>query len=179
MKNKDLEIRRKAAKIKLFISDVDGVLTRGEIILDANGLEYKAFHVRDGHGIKLLMRAGVEVALITGRNSKVVDVRARELGIEHVIQGAKEKLPAYQELKDRLGVLDEEVAYIGDDNVDLPVMRRVGLSIAVADAEPYVREAADFVTERGGGQAAVREAIDLILKARGDWDRINSKYFNG
>ncbi len=179
MKNKDLEIRRKAAKIKLFISDVDGVLTRGEIILDANGLEYKAFHVRDGHGIKLLMRAGVEVALITGRNSKVVDVRARELGIEHVIQGAKEKLPAYQELKDRLGVVDEEVAYIGDDNVDLPVMRRVGLSIAVADAEPYVREAADFVTERGGGQAAVREAIDLILKARGDWDRINSKYFNG
>ncbi len=173
------EIILKASKIKLFISDVDGVLTRGEIILDGNGLEYKIFHVRDGHGMKLLMRAGVDVALITGRNCKPVDVRARELGIEHVIQGALDKLPAYQELKDRLGVSDEEIAYIGDDNVDLPVMRRVGLSMAVADAEPYVREAADFVTERGGGQAAVREAIDLILRARGDWDRINSKYFNG
>ncbi len=172
------EIRRKASKIKLFISDVDGVLTGGQIILDDNGVEYKAFHVRDGHGIKLLMRAGVEVALITGRNSKVVDIRASELGIEHVIQGAHEKIPAYQELKDRLGVKDEEVAYIGDDNVDMPVMRRVGLSIAVADAEPYVMETADMVTERRGGDAAVREAIDFILKARGDWDRINSKYFN-
>ena len=171
------EIRQKASKIKLFISDVDGVLTRGEIILDGNGLEYKVFHVRDGHGIKLLMRAGVDVALITGRNSKVVNVRAGELGIEHVIQGAKEKLPAYQELKDRLGVVDEEVAYIGDDNVDLPVMRRVGLSIAVADAEPYVREAADMVTERRGGEAAVREVIDLILQARGDWERVTSGYF--
>ena len=173
------EIRQKASKIKLFISDVDGVLTGGQIILDNNGLEYKVFHVRDGHGIKLLMRAGVEVALLTGRHSKVVDVRARELGIEHVIQGALDKLPAYQELKDRVGVKDEEVAYIGDDNVDMPVMRRVGLSIAVADAEPYVREAADMVLERRGGEAAVREAIDFILKARGDWERINSKYFNG
>ena len=173
------ELRRKASKIKLFISDVDGVLTGGQIILDNNGLEYKVFHVRDGHGIKLLMRAGVEVALLTGRHSKVVDVRARELGIEHVIQGALDKLPAYQELKDRVGVKDDEVAYIGDDNVDMPVMRRVGLSIAVADAEPYVREAADMVLERRGGEAAVREAIDFILKARGDWERINSKYFNG
>ena len=173
------EIRQKASKIKLFISDVDGVLTGGQIILDNNGMEYKVFHVRDGHGIKLLMRAGVEVALLTGRHSKVVDVRARELGIEHVIQGALDKLPAYQELKDRVGVKDEEVAYIGDDNVDMPVMRRVGLSIAVADAEPYVREAADMVLERRGGEAAVREAIDFILKARGDWERINSKYFNG
>ncbi|MHB8172946.1 MAG: 3-deoxy-manno-octulosonate-8-phosphatase KdsC [Nitrospirota bacterium] len=172
------EVRRKASKIKLFISDVDGVLTAGQIILDDNGVEYKVFHVRDGHGIKLLMRAGVEVALITGRRSKVVEVRARELGIEHTIQGALDKLPAYQELKERLGMKDEEVAYIGDDNVDLPVMKRVGLSIAVADAEPYVKEAADMVTERCGGQAAVREAIDFILKARGDWETVNAKYFN-
>jgi 3-deoxy-D-manno-octulosonate 8-phosphate phosphatase (KDO 8-P phosphatase) len=172
------EIRRKASKIKLLISDVDGVLTGGQIILDDKGTEYKVFNVRDGHGMKMLMRAGVDVALLTGRQSKVVEVRARELGIEHVIQGAIDKLPAYLELKDRLGMKDEEIAYIGDDNVDLPVMRRAGLSISVSDAEPYVKEAADMVTERKGGQAAVREAIDYILKARGDWDSVNSKYFS-
>ena len=173
----DEKLNERAPGIKILVLDVDGVLTAGNIILDNAGVEYKAFHVRDGHGIKMLQRAGVKVAIITGRSSAVVDARAAELGIDEVRQGAREKLPVFEELVGRLGFTDEEAAYVGDDIVDLPVMRRAGLSFAVADAEPYVRDAADVVTERKGGQGAVREVIDLLLRASGRWDEVTAKYF--
>lgn len=167
----------KAKKIKLVIMDVDGVLTSGQIILDNNAVEYKAFHVRDGHGIKMAQRAGMTVAIITGRESRVVEVRAAELGITEVHQHSWDKLATYEELLTRLKLSDEETAYIGDDIVDIPVMRRVGLSFAVADAEPYVRDAADMVTGRGGGKGAVREVMDYLLSARGEWEEVTRKYF--
>ncbi len=174
----DDNVKARAAKIKLLIMDVDGVLTGGQIILDNNGTEYKAFHVRDGHGIKMAMRAGITVAIITGRESKVVAVRARELGIDEVHQKSYDKLATYTELVSRLGVRDEEAAFIGDDIVDIPVMKRVGLAVAVADAEEYVKQGAHAVTERRGGDGAVREVVDYVLKARGDWDRLTTKYFS-
>jgi 3-deoxy-D-manno-octulosonate 8-phosphate phosphatase (KDO 8-P phosphatase) len=174
----DVELKQKAEKIKLLILDVDGVMTGGQIILDNNGNELKMFHVRDGHGIKMLQRAGIKVALITGRDSKVVTLRARELGIEDVRQGAKDKLAVYRELMKSLGLSDEDAAYVGDDIVDLPVMRVVGLSFAVADAETYVRDAAHVVTSRKGGEGAVREAVDFLLRASGLWESVTAEYFS-
>ena len=171
------DFRDRARKINILVMDVDGVLTGGEIILDKQGNELKMFHVRDGHGIKMLQRTGVKTAIITGRSSSVVSIRADELGIEDVFQGAKEKLPAFAELLERHGFKEEEAAYIGDDIVDLPVMRRAGLSFTVADAEQYAKEAAHFVAGRNGGRGAVREVIDLLLKARGEWETVTAKYF--
>lgn len=171
-------LNKMAAGIKILILDVDGVMTAGKIMLDNSGNEIKAFHVRDGHGIKMLQRAGVEVALITGRESKVVEARARELGITQVRQGAKDKLEIYRDLMSSLGLKDAEAAYVGDDIVDLPVMRVVGISFAVADAEPYVREAAHVITSRKGGEGAVREVIDSLLKASGQWESVTAKYFS-
>jgi 3-deoxy-D-manno-octulosonate 8-phosphate phosphatase (KDO 8-P phosphatase) len=165
-----------ASKIKLLVLDVDGVMTDGRIILDDNGVQYKAFHVRDGHGIKMLMRQNVDVAIITGRKSEVLLRRAEELGIEHVYQRSFNKLESFAELKDKLGVKDDESAFVGDDLVDLPVMRQVGLSVAVADAEDDVKTLAAFVTKRDGGRGAVREVTDLILKAKGLWDEATKNY---
>ncbi|HEX9859911.1 MAG TPA: 3-deoxy-manno-octulosonate-8-phosphatase KdsC [Nitrospirota bacterium] len=169
--------KARAEKIKLLILDVDGVLTGGQIILDNVANEYKSFNVRDGHGIKLAQRAGITVAIITGRESRVVEVRAAELGITEVYQHSLNKVDAYTDLVGKLGITGEEVAYVGDDIVDIPVMRKAGLSFAVADAEPYVRAAADMVTERGGGKGAVREVIDYILMASSRWDMVTGKYF--
>jgi len=171
------EAAERAARVSLLIVDVDGVMTDGRIILDSDRGEYKAFHVRDGHGIKMLQREGVKVAIITGRNSDVVNRRAAELGIDIVVQGSKDKIKDYLKIIAELGLRDEEVAYIGDDIVDIPVMRRVGLPVAVADAEEYVREQAVLVTERGGGRGAVREMTDMILKAKGLWDDATRKYY--
>jgi 3-deoxy-D-manno-octulosonate 8-phosphate phosphatase (KDO 8-P phosphatase) len=168
----------RAKKIKLLILDVDGVMTDGKIILDGNGNEIKSFNVRDGHGIKMVQRAGITVSIITGRESKVVDARAKELGITEVHQKSHDKLATYRELLGRLNISEDESAFIGDDIVDIPVMSRAGLSFAVADAEPYVKDAAQLVTERDGGEGAVREVIDYILKARGDWETVTSKYFS-
>jgi 3-deoxy-D-manno-octulosonate 8-phosphate phosphatase (KDO 8-P phosphatase) len=166
-----------AERIKLLIVDVDGVLTDGGIILDNKGNELKRFHVRDGHGIKLLMRAGIEVAIVTGRESEVVKRRAEELGIKIVHQRSKVKLEAYEEILRETGLADEQVAYVGDDIVDLPVMRRAGLSAAVSDAEEYVKEEAMYVTERPGGGGAVREVADLILRAGGHWNDVTKRYY--
>ena len=174
----DNEFIVKAKKIKLLIMDVDGVLTGGLIMLDNQGNEFKAFHVRDGHGIKMAQRAGLKVAIITGRESNVVKLRAKELGIEHVYQRSFDKLATYREMLMKLGLTDEEAAFIGDDIVDIPVMSRVGLSFAVADAEPYVKDVAQIVTVRKGGYGAVREIIDGLLKARGDWEIVTAKYFS-
>ncbi len=156
-----------ANNIKLLILDVDGVLTDGSIILDNIENEFKSFHVRDGHGIKMLLRAGIDVAFITGRESKVVERRARELGIKEIYQKSFDKLAVYLLLTEKYSLLDEEVAYIGDDIVDIPVMKRVGLPITVADAENEIRKYSLMVTKHGGGRGAVREVANLILSSKG------------
>jgi 3-deoxy-D-manno-octulosonate 8-phosphate phosphatase (KDO 8-P phosphatase) len=169
----------KAQKVRLFLVDVDGVLTDGGIVYDVEGREIKRFHVRDGHGIKMLQRAGVEVGIITGRTSEVVAVRARELGISLVFQGVGDKVAAWRGILADKGVSPGETAYVGDDIVDVPLMRQVGFAASVADAESYVREAADFVSARPGGQGAVREIIDFVLRSSGAWEKVASKYFAG
>ncbi len=167
MAMKKPNLTTKAKKIKLLLLDVDGVLTDGRIILDSRGNEAKAFHVRDGHGIKLAQKAGIVIGLITGRSSEAVNIRARELGIEEVHQGAREKISVYEDIISRHGFQDSEVAYMGDDVVDQEIFNRVGIAVAVADADPSVRPLADMVTKTGGGRGAVREFINFVLKCRG------------
>ena len=158
------------------IADVDGVLTDGGIIFDNQGIEIKRFHSRDGFGIKLWRRAGFRFGIITARNSHIVKVRAAELGIDLLRQGFEDKLPAARELMTELRLAPGQVAYAGDDLPDLPVMRSVGLPIAVADAVDEVRASAVYVTTHPGGQGAVREAIEAILKAKGIWEDVVGKY---
>ncbi|PKL51766.1 MAG: phenylphosphate carboxylase subunit delta [Nitrospira bacterium HGW-Nitrospira-1] len=165
-----------AKGIKLLILDVDGVLTDGGIILDNKGNEYKSFHVRDGHGIKMLIQAGIHVAIITGRHSKVVERRAHELGITEVFQKCHDKRIAYKKLIEQYSLKDKEVAYIGDDMVDVPIMAMAGLPVAVADATEETKECALFVTKSRGGRGAVREVSDFILKSKGIWQRIVDGY---
>jgi 3-deoxy-D-manno-octulosonate 8-phosphate phosphatase (KDO 8-P phosphatase) len=167
MKKTKQSIGKKAKKIRLLLLDVDGVLTDGRIILDNQGNELKAFHVRDGHGIKLAQNAGIVVGIITGRNSEVVNIRARELGITEVHQGAHEKGATYETIIAKYGIKDDETAFIGDDIVDIPVFQRVGLAVTVADADPAVKPYVDMVTETAGGRGAVREVINIILKNQG------------
>ena len=166
MQKSKTSIASKAKNIKLLLLDVDGVLTDGTIILDCQGNELKAFHVRDGHGIKLAQRAGIVVGLITGRKSEVVNIRARELGIEEVHQGVHEKLAMYESLLAKYGARDSEVAVMGDDIVDLDILKRAGLAATVADCDPSVRPHVHLVTKAAGGRGAVREFINLILKNR-------------
>jgi 3-deoxy-D-manno-octulosonate 8-phosphate phosphatase (KDO 8-P phosphatase) len=165
-----------AKNIRLVIFDVDGVLTDGSIILDNKGNEIKSFHVRDGHGIKMLIRGGIYVALITGRSSKVVERRARELGITEVFQKCFDKRKAYEQLVGKYSLDDHEVAYVGDDIVDIPLLQRIGLPVVVADADAHVKASALMVTENGGGRGAAREVCDLILKAKGLWQAILDGY---
>jgi YrbI family 3-deoxy-D-manno-octulosonate 8-phosphate phosphatase len=158
-----------AAKIKLLILDVDGVLTDGRIIINDSGEEIKCFHVRDGHGLRLLMNAGIHVVIITGRKSKTVEHRARDLGIREVYQGVKDKESLLKELIQYKNLDKEKVCCMGDDLPDLPMFNQVGVSIAVADACIELRTEADFVTRKRGGKGAVREVCELILKAQGKW----------
>jgi len=160
-------LRAKAKKIKMLLLDVDGVLTDGRIILDNQGNELKAFHVRDGHGIKLAQRAGIVIGIITGRKAEVVNVRARELGITEVHQGALDKIRVYEAVLERYGLHDAEVSFIGDDIVDAAILKRVGLAVTVADCDPAVRLFAHLVTRAEGGRGAVRETITLILESQG------------
>lgn len=164
------DILEKAAQIRLVIFDVDGVLTDGSLFLGDDGQEYKAFHSRDGHGMKMLQASGVEIAIITGRTSQVVQYRMDSLGIRHVYQGKLEKLPAFEELLAKLGLPPHQVAYVGDDVVDLPVMRRVGLAIAVQDAHPLVKQHAHWSTDHGGGRGAARDVCELLMHAQGNLD---------
>lgn len=164
-------------KIKLLLLDVDGILTDGRITYSSDGTETKSFDVKDGHGLKMLQRAGIDVGIITGRESSVVERRAQELGINILYQGAKDKLIPFREILEKFSISEDEIAYVGDDIVDLPILLRVGFSATVADALPEVVARVDYVTERAGGQSAVREICDLILKEAGLWDSETAKYF--
>jgi 3-deoxy-D-manno-octulosonate 8-phosphate phosphatase (KDO 8-P phosphatase) len=161
------DIHKKAANIRLIIFDVDGVLTDGSLYIGDDGQEYKAFHSKDGHGMVMLQQSGVEIAIITGRSSEVVRIRMASLGIQRVYQGKREKLPAYEELKQITGFADGQIAYVGDDVVDLPVMTRVGLAVAVQDAHALAKQHAHWVTPSNGGRGAAREACELIMDAQG------------
>jgi 3-deoxy-D-manno-octulosonate 8-phosphate phosphatase (KDO 8-P phosphatase) len=161
------DILHRAAQIKLLIFDVDGVLTDGRLILGDDGQEYKAFHSRDGHGMKLLQQSGVEIAVITGRRSQVVAHRMANLGIQHVYQGQEHKLTAFEHILRELGIQAQETAYVGDDVIDLPVLLRVGFAVAVADAHPLVRQHAHWQTPHGGGRGAARDVCELIMEAQG------------
>ncbi len=178
LKVKSLNLVEKAKKVKLLILDVDGVMTDGSIILDNSGNEFKVFHVRDGHGIKMLVRAGINVAIITGRESQVVERRAGELGIADVYQNYLKKIEAYEKLKEKYSLKDDEIACIADDVVDLPIMKCAGLSFAVADAVVEVRKHAAVVTKNKGGRCAVREAVEIMLKAKGLWNGIVNNYLS-
>jgi 3-deoxy-D-manno-octulosonate 8-phosphate phosphatase (KDO 8-P phosphatase) len=169
-------VDRHLATTRLLVLDVDGVLTAGGIYMDFEGREYKRFDVRDGHGIKLAQRFGVTVAIITGRRSGVVEQRARELGIEHVIQGAVRKGEAFDDLLAATGADPASVAMVGDDVVDLPVMVRAGLGLTVADGHAAVRERAHWTTASAGGHGAVREITDRLLQAQGHWDTLLADY---
>ncbi len=160
----------RAAKIRLLILDVDGVLSDGLIYMGNHGEELKAFNVRDGYGIRCALTSGIEVAIITGRKAKLVEDRCQTLGITHLYQGQSDKLLAFRDLTDKLHVRPEEVAYIGDDLIDWPVMAEVGLSVAVADAHPLLLPRANYVTRINGGRGAVREVCDLLLLAQGKLD---------
>ncbi len=160
------DILEKAAQIRLVVFDVDGVLTDGSLFIGDDGQEYKAFHSRDGLGMKMLHRSGVEIGIITARSSEVVRHRMASLDIEHVYQGRLEKLPAFEDLVAKLGLAPEQTAYVGDDVVDLPVLRRAGLAIAVADAHPLVKQHAHWQTPHPGGRGAARDVCELIMEAQ-------------
>ena len=164
------------AAIELLVLDVDGVLTDGRIVLDRRGEEIKAFHVRDGSGMKYWKRAGGKLALISGRGSPAIEHRARELDVDAVRLNAKHKLPAFEEVLEELGLRPERAAMVGDDLPDLPVLLRCGFGVAVADAVAEVREHAAYVTTAPGGSGAVREVIEMILKRTGKWERILARY---
>ena len=172
------DITHKATAIRLVIFDVDGVLTDGSLFIGDDGQEYKAFNSKDGHGMVMLQQSGVEIAIITGRSSEVVRIRMASLGIQHVYQGKREKLPAYQELKQLTGLSDEQIAYVGDDIVDLPVMTRVGFAIAVQDAHALAKQHAHWVTPSGGGRGAAREVCELLMDAQGTLDRAQQRYLD-
>lgn len=171
-----LDITEKAKNLKLLILDVDGVLTDGRLFFDDLGREYKCFHARDGHGIKLLRQTGVEVAVISGRKSNSVAIRMKNLGIEHVYQGHENKIAAFNEIVQSLSISPEQAAHVGDDLLDLPVMTRVGLSIAVNDANSAVKDYADWCTSTAGGLGAVREVCDFIMQAQGTFDDVLKSY---
>ena len=162
--------------IRLVITDVDGVLTGGGITYDANGIETKTFHVRDGAAVFQLRQSGIRTAIISGRQSDTVFVRAEELKIEDVYQGNLRKLEPYAALKQKYKLRDNQIAYLGDDLADLPVLRVVGLPAAVADAAPEVLEVAKFVTTQPGGRGALRELAEAILKAQGLWTAVVDSY---
>ena len=160
-------------QIKLLICDVDGVFSDGRIYLGNNGEELKAFNTRDGYGIKALQEAGVDVAVITGRHSALVEQRMKSLKVKHIYMGQENKIAAYETLLQNLNLSPEQVAFIGDDSPDLKVMKKVGLSISVPDGHPFVKMNADFITTLNGGFGAVREVCDLLLIAQNHFDEFD------
>lgn len=170
------ELEHRAKRIKLLLMDCDGVLTDGRLTLLAHGDEQKTFHARDGQGISLCHRAGLRTGIISGRTSSAVERRAQDLKMSYVRQEAKDKIRALDEILAEASVSAEECAYVGDDVGDIPVMLRVGLAIAVADAVAETKEAAHYVTTLKGGHGAVREVADLILKAQARWEELMKRY---
>ncbi|MBJ3814866.1 3-deoxy-manno-octulosonate-8-phosphatase KdsC [Shimwellia pseudoproteus] len=164
------DVMAKAREIRLLILDVDGVMSDGLIYMGNNGEELKAFNVRDGYGIRCALTSGIDVAIITGRKAKLLEDRCHTLGINHLYQGQSDKLIAFADLQTRLGIPAEQIAYIGDDLIDWPVMQKIGLSAAVADAHPLLLPRVDYVTRINGGRGAVREVCDLLLLAQGKLD---------
>jgi 3-deoxy-D-manno-octulosonate 8-phosphate phosphatase (KDO 8-P phosphatase) len=172
------DIIEKAKLIRCLICDVDGVLTDGRLYLDNFGNEQKAFHVQDGMGLKLLMAAGIEVAVITTSRSELIDHRMKQLGILHYYKGQVEKITAYEALKSKLQLPDNTFAYVGDDLPDLPIIQRVGLGIAVDNALPQVKEFSVWQTQQSGGNGAVREVCDFILNAQQKLEAALDGYFS-
>lgn len=169
-------LEARAKKIKLAIFDVDGVLTDGSLFYGDDGQEYKAFNSLDGHGLKMLRRSGVALAIITGRSSQVVVHRALNLGVEQVYQGAEDKLAIFEQALSELKIDAEQTAYMGDDVVDLPVLRRCGLAVCVPQSVALVKQHVHYVTERGGGHGAAREVCELIMRAQGTFDQQMAVY---
>ncbi|OLQ85274.1 3-deoxy-D-manno-octulosonate 8-phosphate phosphatase [Vibrio ponticus] len=166
----DADILEIAKHIKLLICDVDGVFSDGLIYMGNNGEELKTFHTRDGYGVKSLMNAGIEIAIITGRRSQIVENRMKALGISLIYQGQDDKVKAYQDICQKLDIAPEHTGYIGDDLIDWPVMEKVALKVCVADGHPLLVQRANYVTHIRGGHGAVREVCDLILQARNELD---------
>jgi 3-deoxy-D-manno-octulosonate 8-phosphate phosphatase (KDO 8-P phosphatase) len=171
------KLQHKAKKIKLLLLDVDGVLTDGSIFIDDRGYEIKRFDVRDGQGIALLQRAGIHVGFITGRSSNVLRHRARELAVKIVYQGVHDKAATYHRLKQKIRLADDQIAYVGDDIADLPILRKAGLSIAVQDAWRGIKSAVDYVTQARGGHGAIREVSELLLRAQNVWKELEKKHY--
>lgn len=171
-------LTERAAAVRLVIFDIDGVLTDGRLYFGDDGQEYKAFNSLDGHGMVMLRDSGVEIGIISGRRSQLVRHRMQALGVQHLYQGQKDKRTAYAELKDKLDLEDHQIAYVGDDVIDLPVMTRVGLAVAVADAHALVREHAHWVTAERGGHGAAREVCDFIMAAQGTLERLLARYLD-
>ena len=169
------ENKQRATQIKLLICDVDGVFSDGRIYLGNDGEELKAFHTKDGFGMKAIMQMGIEIAIITGRESNIVKNRMQALGVTHILQGIEDKFSCYQTLLNELNLINSEVAYIGDDVVDLPVMQDCGLGIAVFDAHPLVLQGADLITVTKGGFGAVREICDLFLQCHNQLNKTQGK----
>lgn len=169
-------LHERCERIELLLMDVDGVLTDGRIMYGDDGTEYKAFHVRDGTGLKLWAGAGRRAGIITGRRSVVVQRRAAELGLAAVIQGAEDKRAAFEQLLEEFGVRAEQACYVGDDLQDVPLVRQSGLGVAVADACAEARDDADYVTRAAGGRGAVREVVELLLRAQGLWQGAVARY---
>ena len=172
-----MNLKQKASKIKALVLDIDGVLTNGLIGYSGiAGEEIKFFHVRDGHGIKLAKRAGLKVGAISGRTAGANKKRAAELEFDFLCEGEKDKSAAFEVLLKEFNLKDEECLYIGDDVVDIPILRRVGMAVTVADAPEYMDEYCDFRTSRKGGEGAVREVIEILLKEKGQWEDLLRKY---
>jgi YrbI family 3-deoxy-D-manno-octulosonate 8-phosphate phosphatase len=171
-----MKLADRCAAIRLLLTDVDGVLTDGGVWFDNQGVESKAFHIRDGFGVRLWQQAGGKIGVVTGRSSQIVELRAAELAMDVVRQGVKHKLPAVQAIAASLRLAPEQIAYIGDDLPDVPAIRYAGLGIAVADAPEEVRSAADYVTSVAGGRGVVREVVELLLKNTGKWDDVIRKF---
>ncbi|MFT0212710.1 HAD family hydrolase [Pseudomonas sp. F1_0610] len=170
------ELKQRIQNIRLAVFDVDGVLTDGRLYFLADGSEFKSFNTLDGQGIKMLQRSGVDTAIITGRRSAVVELRAKNLGISHLYQGREDKLTALDELLSTLKLSYENVAYLGDDLPDLAVIRRVAFGAAVANAEPFIKAHADYVTQAKGGEGAAREFCQIIMAAQGSLENVLNSY---
>jgi 3-deoxy-D-manno-octulosonate 8-phosphate phosphatase (KDO 8-P phosphatase) len=170
------EILERLKRIKALIVDIDGVMTDGRIIYSIYGDELKFFDVQDGFGLSLLNKAGIKTIIVTAKKSRIVKMRARDMKVTRVYQGFMDKLKPYNDILKRYRLKPEEICFIGDDLIDIPVLKRVGFAVAVPNAVEEVKKSAHFVTSKYGGRGAVREICDMILKAQGKWEQVTSKY---